>query len=257
MTFALRAWTRGQYETGGGEPFLVYYVYGNFAELPTMRVDKYNSSGVPRGMDLQMYNRDQHANVLDGFLEGYFGEFLHQKSDIESPVRQARHCIVLKGQPTDSTNLDYLRDCIGVLKYLLDCGGECVLDPQSLTWWRPSEWQEIFSSDTLQPGRHVTVVGSPEETDQSLLWLHTRGMRKFGRPDLSVHNVNERDRLLMMELIERFINFQTFGGIIAEGEQIAMDGYDGIFRCAHHGSDDDPDFNNRHVEIERDESVQP
>jgi hypothetical protein len=268
MTFALRGWPRGLFETGGGEPFLIYYVYGEFAELPTMRVDQYNSAGIPAGLDLQMYNRQQHAEVLNGFLGGYFGQFLQQKPDIDLPVRKARHCIVLKGQPRDATTLDYLRDCIGVLQYLIECGGQCVLDPQTLTWWRPSEWKEIFSSETIQPARHVTVIGSPEEKnalngsvensgaersgsdEPGLIWLHTRGMKKFGRPDLSVHHVSETNRPSVMEMIERFINYQAFGGIIAEGEEIELESIAGTWRCSHHGSDEDPDFNNRHVLIE-------
>jgi len=250
MTFALRAWPRGQYEAGGGAPFLVYYVYGNFAELPSMRVDKYNSSGVPKGMDLQMYNRQQHPEVLDGFLGGYFGKFLHEKSDIEKPVLAARHCIVLKGEPLNDTSLDYFRDVIGTLMYLLDCGGECVLDPQILTWWRRSEWEEVFSSEALKPARHVVVIGSPEENNPNLTWLHTRGLRKFGRPDLSVHNVAEEQRPQWMELFESFINYQALGGVISEGQEVALEGFEGIFRMSHRGDDNDLDFNNRHVEIE-------
>jgi hypothetical protein len=249
MTFALRSWPRHGYESGGGEPFLVYYVYGSFPELPTMRVDRYNSSGVPRGLDLQMYNRNQHPEVLDGFLSGHFGQFLEQKPEIAKKVRAAKQCIVLKGQPSEASSLDYLRDCIGVLMYLLDCGGEAVLDPQTLTWWRPTEWKEVFSSETIQPGRHVTILGSPEEAHPEQLWLHTRGMRKFGRPDLSVHNVFEQQRPLILETIERFVNYQAFGGIICEGEELELEGISGTWRCIHQGTEDDPDFNNRHVEI--------
>jgi hypothetical protein len=257
MTFALRSWPRPGYESGGGEPFLVYYVYGSFPELPTMRVDRYNSSGVPRGLDLQMYNRKQHPEVLDSFLGGVFGQFLQQKPDIDKNVRASAQCIVLKGQPAEAGSLDYLRDCLGVLLYLLDCGGKAVLDPQTLTWWSPAEWKEMFAAESIQPGRHVSILGSEEESQPERTWLHTRGMRKFGRPDLSVHGVLPLQRPLVLEMIERFVNYQAFGGVISEGEELELEGISGTWRCSHHGNEDDPDFNNRHVEIKLAEEAEP
>lgn len=248
MSFELRSWPREYFEPGGARPYVLFYAYGNFAELPTMPVDKYRSFGVPKGLDLQMYNRQQHAEVMDAFLGGHFGQFLHQKQGIEAGVRAARHCIVLKGEPADDTTLDYLRDAVGVLRYLLDYGAECILDPQTLTWWSPSEWVELYDADSPLPAKHVTVLGSPEEGSASL-WLHTRGLRKFGRPDLSVHQVEESHRATMLELIERFVNFQAFGGIIEEGEEVNADVLPSGLKCLNQGDLDDPDFNNSHVEL--------
>lgn len=78
---------------------------------------------------------------------------------------------------------------------------------------------------------------------------HTRGMRKFGRPDLSAHGVSSRHREAIIELFDRFIEFQAFGGIITEGMEIRMGGLPSGMTCRHGGDLDDPDFNNVHVEI--------
>ncbi len=250
-TFELRDWPRQLFEPGGGEPFVLYYIYGNFPELPTLRVDIYRSSGVPRGLDLQMYNRDQHPEVLSSFLSGHFADFLATKPDIEGAVKAARHCIVLKGNPAESGDLNYLRDCVGVLSYLLDYGAIAILDPQTFTWWRASEWRtQIFQPDSIQPLSHVVILGSPEEADPSKLWLHTRGLRKFGRPDLSVHNVNESVRVSVIDMLNKYITYLALGGIIADGEEFYLDGIVDAVVCSLRGSDDDPDFNNRHVDIE-------
>ena len=73
-------------------------------------------------------------------------------------------------------------------------------------------------------------------------------MLKFGRPDLSVHGVTADLRDAVIDLINRFIAFQAFGGIIEEGREIKMPSLPpGI--CTHQGDMDDPDFNNVHVEI--------
>jgi hypothetical protein len=74
-------------------------------------------------------------------------------------------------------------------------------------------------------------------------------MRKFGRPDLSSHNVPTRYREAVIDLIERFIEFQALGGVIAEGQEISMKRLPSGMTCRHGGDLDDPDFNNVHVEI--------
>lgn len=82
-------------------------------------------------------------------------------------------------------------------------------------------------------------------------WFHTRGMRKFGRPDLSVHHVSRDLRDGIVDLFNRFIEFQAFGGIIAQGQDIKMGSLPAGMICVHQGDLDDPDFNNVHVEIKR------
>ena len=74
-------------------------------------------------------------------------------------------------------------------------------------------------------------------------------MRKFGRPDISVRHVGPAYRDAVIDLCERFIEYQAFGGVIAEGEKIRIASLP-PGGMAHHGGDlDDADFNNVHVEI--------
>ena len=88
---------------------------------------------------------------------------------------------------------------------------------------------------------------SDDENDAE--WFHTRGMRKFGRPDLSVHQVPAGLRDPAIDLLNRFIDYQALGGIIEEGEEIIMQALPPGMTCSHRGSPDDPDFNNSHVEV--------
>jgi hypothetical protein len=60
-------------------------------------------------------------------------------------------------------------------------------------------------------------------------------MRKFGRPDLSVHGVPPQYRGAVIDLFERFIAFQAFGGVIAEGQEIRMKTLPKGKTCRHAG----------------------
>jgi hypothetical protein len=136
------------------------------------------------------------------------------------------------------------------LTYLLDNGVCAIYDPQMFHWWSPEQWRErIFEPASPVPRRHVVILYSPEEQSPELLWVHTRGMRKFGRPDLSVRRIGAAHRDAVFDLCERFIEYQAFGAVIPEGQSVRMATLPpgGV---AHHGGDlDDPDFNNVHVEF--------
>ncbi len=156
--------------------------------------------------------------------------------------------MVLRGRVGDPEMLDYFRDTIGLLTYLLDQGGTVLYDPYQWRWWSPAEWKsEAFRPGEPRPNRHVAILVSPQE--QETVWLHTRGMLKFGRPDLSMRGVWRGSEGLYQELFNRFIEFQALGGLIEEGREVTMAGLPFGLRCYHQGHPDDPDFNNVHVEI--------
>lgn len=99
------------------------------------------------------------------------------------------------------------------------------------------------------PRHHVVILTSDEPEDDSLTWFHTRAMRKFGRPDLSVHRVPPQRREAVIDLFERFIEFQAFEGVIEEGQEIRMKTLPKDMTCRYAGDVDDLDFNNVHVQI--------
>ncbi len=80
---------------------------------------------------------------------------------------------------------------------------------------------------------------------------HTRGMLKFGRPDISVHDVAADLGPAVTDLCDRFIEAQALGAVIAEGQEVRIASLPAGWRCSHRGSLDDADFNNHHVDVGR------
>lgn len=240
-------WPRQYFEESGGNPFLFYVVFGRFGELPAMSASKYRSKGVFPGLDLSHHDQ---PDVLNGFREGYLWEDLKIRNpDLWTRTAEAKECLILRGELEDSETLNYFRETVGLLTFLLDQGGICIYDPFMLEWWTPEKWhKQVFEPAGPVPLRHVIILAS-HEPEPSLTWFHTRGMRKFGRPDLSVHNVPKQHHEAVTELCERFIQFQALGGIIEEGKVVKMNNLPEGMICRHAGDLDDPDFNNVHVEI--------
>jgi hypothetical protein len=236
----LASWERPHYAEGGGVPFLLYYVFGRFDGGLELSRERYRVSGVPAGIQILQVDPGQ-------VLEGPMAELLEAEGDLAAAVRAAPHCLMLVGGVEDAATLDYLRDVIGIITCALDAGGVAVLDAFQLRWWSKSSWREtLFDAPALRPLDHVALLSSEEEGG---LWLHTRGMRKFGRPDLSVRRVPEALVEPIVDLLTRFVSFMAQGALIPEGQEIKMKTLPSGMTCHHGGDLEDDDFNNVHVEI--------
>ncbi len=248
MTEELASWARPYYRAGGGDPFLFYVIYGPTpAEFAVSR-SRYRCAGVPEGIRLVRYGPDSDPEVPASFRTGYLWDELNRgDARLAGLVESQTECTIVSGSISDPADLDYFRDVVGLIQWLVDSGGVAVYDPQSFKWWGAGEWRDsAFDSDTGSPRHHVVILSSEDEGGE---WLHTRGLRKFGRPDLSVHHVGPEYREAVIDLLNRFIEFQAFGGVIDEGETVRMSTLPAGMTCQHRGDVDDPAFNNSHVEI--------
>ena len=249
-TEQLGTWERQYYVAGGGDPMLFYVVYGEIDSSAPLSRGSYRSNGVPDGIDVMSYGPNMHPEVPGSFRDGYlWDEFAATDPELAATVGRCEHCMILRGTPTESTTLDYLRDTVGLITFLIDHGGCAVYDPFMFRWWPPAEWkQQIFEPAAAVP-RHHTVILFSEETDPSLKWFHTRGMRKFGRPDISVHNVSSELEDGVIDLCNRLIEHQAFGHVVRDGQQVKMASLPSGGVIRHRGDLDDPDFNNVHLDV--------
>jgi hypothetical protein len=250
VTAELDTWERKHFVAGGGDPFLFYVVYGEIDSSAPLSRSTYRSNGIPDGVDVMSYGPSKHPEVPGSFRDGYlWGEFVAAAPELSATVAQCEHCVILRGTPNDATTLNYLRDTVGLIAYLLDHGGCALYDPLMFRWWQPSDWrQQIFSPAAAVPRRHTVILVS-EEADPSLKWFHTRGMRKFGRPDISVHNVTADLEDGVIDLCNRLIEHQAFGHVITDGQEVRMASLPAGGVIRHRGDLDDPDFNNVHVDV--------
>lgn len=249
MPTAPQSWTRPHHTPGGGDAGLFYAA---FIEAPadwSISGSTYRTAGIPPGIDVMAYGPDMHPEVVEGFRSGPLWDICTaEQPALAEAVRAARGCVLLRGGIPDPMTLDYHRDLIGILQWLADRGAAAILDLTAATWWSPEAWRaQVFAPDAPQPRRHVMIHVSDEPG--GTLWLHTRGLVKYGRPDISLRGVPEEAKPLAAQIVNRFIELQALGGLVPEGQPIRMDGVPDGMRVAHGGAMDDPDFNNVHFEM--------
>lgn len=243
------AWARPHHQPGGGDAFLMYVVHGTLPQRLEISASRYRCSGLPDGLEFTRYGRTGPSEAVGAFRQGFLWEQLTATDPaLAERVAAQPECAVIRGAVADPKDLGYLREVVGLLTCLLDSGGVAVFDPQMFTWWEPQRWRtEIFEPDVPSPARHVTILGTEEEGGTQ--WLHSRGLRKFGRPDLSLRGVPAEHLDASLSLLNRFIHLQALGGIIPDGQEVRAEPLPPGLICRHRGSLDDPDFNNVHVEI--------
>ena len=249
MVEPLAAWPRPYYQPGAGDALIFFVVFGRFGDIGPVSRSQYRCDGIPDSLSVTKCGPDSHADEVNRFREGPMWDLAKREDQgISDEISRARECIVIRGEVPDPSELNYLRDVVGFITYLLDNGGIAVYDPQRFKYWSASEWREkLFDIGDAAPLAHTIILFSDE--GDGTKWFHTRGLRKFGRADLSVHHVPSDREPAVQDLLNRFIVFQAEGGVIADGQEIKMKSLPAGLRCYVTGDLDDPDFNNIHVEI--------
>ena len=243
------AWERPYHAAGGGDARLRYVVPG--AAPARLRVSRarYRIDAVPDLLAVVACG-PREAGLEAARADPVLAEALDDALGAgAAAVAAASAAAVVHGVFPDPASLVYLRDTLAVVAALLDTGGLAVLDPSSLRWWSPEEFREkVHGRDEVDAFQHVTVLRSEEPGGT---WLHTRGLVKFGRPDLSVPGVQPSWYPDAVELVERLTWAQVRGHVIPEGQVVRMAGVPDGLVCRRAGSPDDPGFGNVHVRIAR------
>lgn len=248
MTATPQAWPRPYWQPSDETVVLYFYVFGRFAPELAIPAARYGSDGLPAGIELQRFEHNA-LRTWDGYpLKGALGDLLKEDAPAAFDLaRAAPDVLVVRGELPDPDKLDYLRDTLGVLAALLDIGGTAILDPQILTLFDAAAWRRHYLIAGGAPPRHHALIlrNADDEADRS--HVHTRGLRKFGRPDISLRHVPDDQAEQAGMLCERLLELQALGAHFVEGQPLEVDGLPGELIAHPGGSPDDPRFNNTHV----------
>jgi hypothetical protein len=186
-----------------------------------------------------------------------------QKLQQEQPglaalVEAAPLAVALHGAISRHQSLDYLRDSLEIMTSLVGHGACAVADLVTWSWYDGPSWlARVEQGSLFNPFDHVLVLSNPEpgESGESTSWLRTSGLRKFGRPDLSLRGVPMDQLESARKMLDRFINHLALGGQLEEGRLIQMEGLDGSYHSgAVQGGSEHPEFQNTFVELTRAQS---
>jgi hypothetical protein len=187
------SWTRPRWTPTGRDASLFFFIPG---QPPTGGLEisrsRHHFEAFPDGLQISSHERSADPAWFDGFFArpGLGFSLDEESGDAAATVRAAPRGTVARGDFADPPDLAYLRNSMAVVSAILEQGGLAVLDLLSCRWWSPERWLARFvTSSEFEIEDHVGIVVSDDEENHPGLWMHTRGLRKFGRPDLQIRHV--------------------------------------------------------------------
>lgn len=167
------------------QPLLYYIVFGSDASELVVSRTKHHVDTIPQGLEIEQLNRQEHGERMDWLLNGTIEKVLRQHDATLYDTCKDTDCwTILHGRIATDGGSDYLRNTIGLVQALIEQGGIGVFDLLTLDLQPASKWSARYFEKETDPQTHVVVLKSDNEDGS--VWLHTRGMIKFGRPDFSV-----------------------------------------------------------------------
>jgi hypothetical protein len=239
-------WNRTLYMENEQKPRVFFIVFGFENELSVSR-SKHRVSQIADDIDIRKIERQVDSEYIEGFINGSLGDLLIEKeADFVEKIKSANSIMVISGKIIDDTNLNYLRNCIGIVESMLENGAVGVLDIFTLRWMNIKEWQQEYFNDLeLNPKRHVIILYSHEENG---IWIHSRGMIKFGRPDISILDVPKDKFEDAQKVVNRFIEYEAMGGVYDLGKEVKMENIPSGIYFSLNDNFDNLDFNNVFIE---------
>jgi len=237
--------------TSGGDDALVYFVvFGADPAAVEVSVERHRVDEIPDGIDVHRLD----ADFVAGFFDPPMGDAIREPDPALAAVAAAcDSCLVVTGTVADPGSLDYLRDSIGLTTAALDAGGVAVLSLQNFRLYAPERWRlDVFHEDADVAHQLVVILYSEDDRPSAppgSVWVHTRGLRVFGRPDLSIRGVPADQLELAARVINVLITNLADGLQIADGALMEVGPPLGTLAFRAAGHHDDPDFNNVHLDI--------
>jgi hypothetical protein len=244
-------WSRPHWTRDEAKAMLLYFVFGAFAAEPQLDLSAHDSRGLPRGVEMMRIPKDRLAHWEGHPLRGALGEILREGNPTAfEAARKAPECLMLRGELPDADSLAYLGDTLGVIAALLDVGGVAVVDPQILEMFTPDAWRTRYAGDAVTaPRNHVAILCNDDAAGDVGQWIHTRGMRKFARPDISIRRVPQTDVQRAGAVAAQLVELQAHGMRFGDGSTVDVEGLPGGLKVTRAGLLDDPEFNNTHLEL--------
>ena len=240
---------RPYYKNLDYHPLLFYVIFGVRDEELKVSREKHNVDGFPEGLNFVFCNTKDNNEYMQSLLGGKLGEILdREKHNLYEKVKNTYKWAIISGEVQQDDNLNYMRNTIGFVQALLERDAIGVLDLQTFSLYSAEEWTDKFFRQEFNPYNHVTILSS--EMEDGSTWLHTRGMRKFGRPDISIEKVEVSETEDAIQVINQMIYYGSLGAFFDKDIKLHTNNEKTYIVNLHFVNDyENPDFNNTYYQI--------
>lgn len=177
-----------------------------------------------REVEVRELKRELDPAWFDGFRSGSLRAIATQALGTDlSALDSATQLTAVLIARADAADLSHLQAGWAVTKWLVERGVSVVLDAQTNRFWKAADVADWPANRPFALSTDVNIVVEAEPTSPSAT-IHTRGLQKFGRPDLVVWDVPGAQWDAVAGLL-RALSAQLADGIVLRaGDRVNLDG---------------------------------
>ena len=231
-------WGRPHYRPlPSSRPALFYLVFGEAPASDALNISRvrHHVDAIQPELQVSRHPRDVDPAWFDGWINSAIGmEIPHVFREAASAVYGAKHVTAVRGDFADPDSLAYLRNTTGVVSAVVEASNAvAILDAHALAWWRPVDWRRQFvETSEFRIEEQVSIAVTDDPRYRPGWRTHTRGMRKFGRPELQIkhlpgaYDVTNPAIRNSGILINGLANHLAGGAVIEDGQTMRLQTYD-------------------------------
>lgn len=246
----------------------VFYVcYGNFEEDTLEALTKLDSNDLPTWAKVRVLRSKEELSNVKSILETPEApEILGSNAAMKELVTKtlnAKNAILISGETLNSNQRKALDDFTSITSVVgvLGCADEAIsiFDLRTFTLEKSDSWaKKRYAREELTAESEITIDAIKEGDNE--LWLLTKGMIKFGQPELCMHHVKEKDYKKALANLNNLASVAILSkdsaAIFSKDNQfkhnttIRTEEYPKGLHVSHKGSYEDEDYwGNVHVEL--------
>ena len=234
-------------------PLIYYVIFGVKDEELKISRERHFVEEVPEDITISMLTRESDDEYMEALLEGAIGSILQEdKPELYDQIMTSDTWALISGEVAQDADLSYMKNLIGIVQAFVETGAFCVLDLQTFGMYSAKEWTDAIFAPEFNACSHVKILVS--EMEDKTFWLHTRGIRKFGRPDVGIEHVKEEDMKDAVDIMNKMIYYSSLGVFFDKSFKIRIQqGVSYILNPTFVNDFDNPDYNNAYFSIQWEE----
>ena len=227
MSTPIPAWQRSHFQPGGFPNAFQLFCFSTGplkGDVP-MSAARFGlpSPEVMKGVEVRELTRDMDSAWFDGFRSGSLRAIATQALGDVSALDSATQLTAVLISREDAADLTHLQAGWAVAQWLVARGVSVILDAQTNRFWKGADVADWPVSRPFALSSDVNIVVEAEPTSPSAT-VYTRGLQKFGRPDLVVRDVPGEQWDAVAGLVRALAGQLADGVVLRAGDRVNIDG---------------------------------
>jgi hypothetical protein len=220
-------WARPAFRSTGRPAAVTLIVFADddvLGAAPDLQIRGSVPAGAPvAALDLRGHHRSDSADWIEGWRTGAVRNIADRDLGDLTRLDRAACCYSVTVEVVDPADLAHLQLAWAVAASLARLGAFAVLDVHAVSWFHGPVVAALPADRPFAVQREVSLTAETTPSAGFGHPVHTRGMVKFGRPDL-VAGVDADDIQHTARVLNHLAGMLAEGHVLTPGQNLRFDG---------------------------------